>query len=263
MPPGWYQKAMTLFSILSPLDLTLAFAVAFVAGCVKGIVGFAMPMILVSGLSMILPPDVALAGLILPTLVTNGVQALREGAGAAVASIKRFRVFLVVGLVCLLAGAQLVTRVPASTFLLMIGIPVSFFALIQVLGVRLTLRTASARIEAAIGAVAGLVGGMSGVWGPPTVMYLTALNTPKHEQIRIQGVIYGLGAVALVIAHLGSGILRADTVPFSAVLVLPAMVGMWIGMRLQDRIDQRSFRNVTLLVLLVAGLNLLRRGLMY
>lgn len=103
---------------------------------------------------------------------------------------------------------------------------------------------------------------MSGVWGPPTVAYLMALNTPKSEQIRIQGVIYGLGALLLVAAHLGSGILRTETISFSAILILPAMAGMWVGFKLQDRINQASFRKATLLVLLVAGLNLLRRGLL-
>ncbi len=253
---------MTLFSLLTPQDLMLALVVAFVAGWVKGMVGFAMPMVLVSGLSMFLPPDLAIAGLILPTLVTNGVQALREGVPAAVSAIKQFRVFLMVGLVFLLLGAQLVSAVPVRTFLLMIGIPVTFFALIQVLGVKLSLGKPSARIEAGIGAVAGFVGGMSGIWGPPTVAYLTALNTPKAVQMRVQGVIYGLGAVALMLAHLGSGILRAETVPFSAILILPALAGMWIGLGLQSRIDQAVFRKVTLLVLLIAGVNLLRRGVL-
>ncbi|WP_170333688.1 sulfite exporter TauE/SafE family protein [Ruegeria arenilitoris] len=253
---------MTLFSLFTPQDLLLALVVAFVAGWVKGMVGFAMPMVLVSGLSMFLPPNLAIAGLILPTLATNGFQALREGVPAAISAIKQFRIFLVVGLVFLLLGAQLVSSVPARTFLLMIGIPVTFFALIQVLGVQPSLGKPSARIEVGIGAVAGFVGGMSGIWGPPTVAYLTALNTPKAVQMRVQGVIYGLGAVALMLAHLGSGILRAETVPFSAILVLPALVGMRIGLGLQSRIDQAVFRKVTLLVLLVAGVNLLRRGLL-
>ncbi|CUK16442.1 Sulfite exporter TauE/SafE [Ruegeria denitrificans] len=253
---------MTLFSLLSPQDLLFAAAVAFLAGWVKGMVGFAMPMILVSGLSMFLPPDLAIAGLILPTLATNGVQALREGVPAAVSAIKQFRIFLMVGFVFLLLGAQVVSTVPASTFLLMIGFPVTVFALFQVLGMQLTLSEPSARVEMGIGAIAGFVGGMSGIWGPPTVAYLTALNTPKAVQMRVQGVIYGLGAVALMLAHLGSGILRAETVPFSAALIAPAMFGMWAGLQLQSRIDQALFRKVTLLVLLVAGVNLLRRGLL-
>lgn len=248
-------------SLLSPLDWYLAFGVVFLAGAVKGMVGFAMPMISISGLSMILPPDWALAGLILPTLVTNGMQALRHGAAAAVASTKRFRVFLIAGFVCLAMSSQLVTRVPASTFLLMIAVPVVVFALMQLLGLRFTLAHRSARIEAAVGAVAGFVGGMSGVWGPPTVAYLTALNTPKADQMRVQGVIYGLGAVALTAAHFTSGILRAETFVFSLALIAPAVCGMWLGGLVQDRIDQAMFRKVTLAVLLLAGLNLLRRAL--
>ncbi|MEM6659933.1 MAG: TSUP family transporter, partial [Pseudomonadota bacterium] len=118
---------MTVFSTLSPPDLMLALTVALVAGWVKGLVGFAMPMVLISGLSVFLPPELALAGLILPTLVTNGVQALRQGTSAALTSIRQFRVFLGVGVVFLMIGAQLVTLVPASTFLLLIGLPVTFF----------------------------------------------------------------------------------------------------------------------------------------
>ncbi|WP_050605208.1 sulfite exporter TauE/SafE family protein [Ruegeria sp. 6PALISEP08] len=253
---------MTLFSILSPQDLMFAMAVAFAAGWIKGIVGFAMPMVMVSGLNSFLTPELTLAGLILPTLVTNGLQALRGGAAAAYSSILSFRVFLIVGGLMLVLSAQLVTMMPGSVSLLLIGGMVSVFCLFQVLGVRLVLNQPSVRIEAAIGGVAGFAGGMSGVWGPPTVAYLMALNTPKKEQIRIQGVIYGLGAVLLLAAHLGSGILRAETLPFSAILILPALAGMWVGTKLQDRIDQASFRKATLFVLLVAGLNLLRRGLM-
>ena len=92
--------------------------------------------------------------------------------------------------------------------------------------------------------------------------YLTALGTEKKEQMRIQGVIYGLGAVVLFFAHLGSGVMRAETLPFSLLMILPALLGMWIGGKLQDRIDQATFRKATLFVLLIAGLNLVRRALM-
>ncbi|WP_170787267.1 sulfite exporter TauE/SafE family protein [Ruegeria lacuscaerulensis] len=251
---------MTLFSLLSPQDFLFALLVAFAAGWIKGMVGFAMPMVLMSGMSIFLPPQLALAGLILPALVTNVVQALRGGLPAAVDAVRQFRVFLLTGLLFLLAGAMLVSLVPETTFLFLIGIPVTVFALIQVAGLKLTLSEPSRWIEATIGAVAGFVGGISGIWGPPTVLYLTAMNTPKDIQMRVQGVIYGLGAVALVVAHLGSGILRAETVPFSAILVVPALAGMWIGLRLQARIDQARFRKITLLVLLFGGLNLLRRA---
>jgi uncharacterized membrane protein YfcA len=91
---------------------------------------------------------------------------------------------------------------------------------------------------------------------------LTAQDIGKADHIRIQGVIYGLGALVLVVAHLGSGVLDRGTLWFSAALVLPGLAGMALGFRMQDRIDQATFRRLTLVVLLVAGLNLIRRAVL-
>ncbi|MCB1365084.1 MAG: sulfite exporter TauE/SafE family protein [Rhodobacteraceae bacterium] len=249
-----------LFPSLGPDALLLACAIALLGGLIKGMVGFALPMILISGLGMFLPPDVALAGLILPTLAANGLQALRQGPAAAWESVRRFRVFLGAGLVLLLISAQMVRVIPPGLLLMLIGVPITVFCLTQLTGLRLSLSAQSVRIEIVAGALAGFIGGLSGVWGPPTVAYLTALDTPKAEQVRVQGVIYGVGAVAMTGAHLGSGVLRAETLPFSALLILPGLLGMWAGGAVHDRIDQTTFRRATLVVLLIAGLNLIRRG---
>lgn len=253
----------SLLSLMSPVILGFALSVALVAGIVKGMVGFAMPMIMISLLGSFVAPDVALAGLILPTLVTNGMQALRQGWAEAWQSVKRFKLFMVIGLIAMLVSAQLVRVLPQETLLLMIGLPVVAFCIVQLLGWQLRLPARGRNwIEAGVGGFAGFIGGFSGVWGPPTVMYLTALETPKTEQMRVQGVIYGLGAVALFGAHVGSGVMRAETLPFSLAMIVPAILGTWIGFQIQDRIDQRAFKRATLAVLLIAGLNLVRRGLM-
>jgi uncharacterized membrane protein YfcA len=250
----------TLFPLLTLSQLGLASLIAVLAGFVKGVVGFAMPLVLLSGLTIFLPPELALAGLILPTLATNLVQALRQGVRAAVKSTVDFRLFLIVGGIMLVLSAQLVRVFPDQVMMAVIGVPVTFFALVQLMGVRLDLSKQSRGAELIAGGVAGALGGLSGIWGPPTVAYLTALNTAKQDQIRAQGVIFGLGAVALLGAHLASGVLRAETIAFSLALIPTAFAGMWAGMAVMDRIDQSVFRRVTLLVLLVAGTNLIRRA---
>nr|WP_245962830.1 sulfite exporter TauE/SafE family protein [Roseovarius halotolerans] len=233
------------------------------AGIVKGVVGFAMPMVMISALGSMVSPEVALAGLIIPTVVTNVWQALRQGIGAAWESTRRFWRFLLVGFVLLMGSAQLVPYLPKSLMSLMIGVPVAVYAAWGLSGRPLALPGASGRRgEAIMGAVAGFFAGFSGVWGPPTVAMLTARGTDMQEQMRVQGVIYGLGSVALAGAHLVSGVLNSATAPLSMALVLPALAGLWLGFRIQDRIDQRTFRKLTLLVLLIAGLNLIRRGVL-
>ena len=256
-------RGMELFyGIDSAPILIFAFGISLFAGLVKGIVGFALPMVLISGLGSVASAEVALAGIILPTLLANGWQALRQGVGPAWHSLKKFRIFLLAGLVVLLFSAQLVRLVPGAILLLFIGVLITIFVVLQLIGVHLRLPpNPSRKTEAGIGVLAGFMGGMSGIWGPPTVAMLTALDTEKKEHIRVQGVIYGLGSVALVIAHIGSGVLRTETLPLSLALIPPTLLGMGLGLRIQDRIDHETFKKATMAVLLFAGLNLIRRGL--
>lgn len=240
--------------------LVFVLAVALCAGVVKGMVGFAMPMILISGMTLVLPPETALATLILPTLVTNCWQALRQGGASAIQTIREYKVFLMCGFVFLVVSAQFV-RVLDPRFLYgFIGILVTMFTVRQLMGARIKPIAKTMPVELAAGAVAGFSGGLSGVWGPPTVAFLTAIDTPKQEHMRAQGVIYGLGAVALAGVHVQTGVLRAETLPLTLAILPFAMIGVWLGFKLQDRIAQHTFRTATLVVLAVAGLNLLRRA---
>ena len=243
------------------VSLAMAIGIAVLAGLVKGLVGFALPMIFISGLSLVLPPQLAIGALIIPTLFTNGFQALRQGRAVALASIKRFRYYLVTGCLCLFLSAQFVLWLEPQMLFLLLGIPVTGFTLWQLIKADTTLIRQNPTKDALVGGVAGLLGGISGIWGPPTVLYLTAIGTQKATQIQVQGVIYGLGAVALTIAHIGSGVLQTDSLSLSITLVAPALAGLWLGDRLQYRVDQNRFRRLTLLILLISGFNLLRRGL--
>lgn len=241
-------------------SVAFVLAVALFAGLVKGVVGFAMPTILISGLTLVLAPEQALAALIIPTLVTNGWQALRQGMGSAIGTVVQFRLFLACGLVMLVMSAQLVRVLDARVLYGLIGAPIALFAALQLAGWHPKLAQRSARIEAAVGSFAGFIGGMSGIWGPPTVAYLTAIDTPKQDQMRAQGVIYGLAAVALAGSHIQTGVFRVESLPLTLVILPFALVGVWLGFRVQDRIPQVAFRSVTLVVLVFAGLNLLRRA---
>ncbi len=247
---------------ISPLIIGFGALVTLFAGFVKGAVGFGMPMITISILGSFLAPEVALAALIVPTLISNGWQALRGGVGMAFQSLLRFRVFIGALLIFIALSAQLVGRIPSSVMFLVIGIPVTLFAAAQLFGWQFSIAPRHRlKSELILGSFAGLIGGISGVWGPPTVAYLTATQVPKTDHIRVQGVVYGVGALVLFFAHLKSGVLNSATLPLSLWLVLPAMAGMALGFSVQDRLDQVKFRRATLIVLTLAGLNLIRRGM--
>ena len=71
-----------MLEILFPHSFAIviaAFAISIIAGVIKGAVGFAMPLVMVSGLSSIMDPKLALSALIVPIVVANVWQTFRQG----------------------------------------------------------------------------------------------------------------------------------------------------------------------------------------
>ncbi|MGR3435797.1 MAG: sulfite exporter TauE/SafE family protein [Shimia sp.] len=257
--------AMDLLGILvdlPALTLGLAVGVALVAGLIKGMVGFAMPLIMVSGLSTVMDPKLAIAGMLFSIVVSNVLQTFREGVPAALGAARGVWRYLLILWIAIALSAQLVAVIPTRAFYFVLGIPVVALSLIQLLGPRLTIPPSQRGwAEWVVGAISGVLGGLAGTWGPTTVLYLLAIDTPKARQIIAQGVIFGTGAIVLLLSHLQSGLLDARTAPLSAALLVPALIGMALGFRMQDALDAVRFRKVTLVVLVVAGLNLVRKGI--
>jgi len=250
-----------LFVLIPPALLVFACCVTLLGGFVKGAVGFAMPLIMISGMGIAINPELVVAGIILPVVMSNGLQIARGGLGKARAAMVEHWRYITVVCVMILVSAQFLRQIPANAMFVVLGVPVVVLCAIQLAGWRPRITPGLRRpFEWLAGLFAGTLGGLAGTWGPPTVLYLLALDTPRDRQMAVQGVIYGLGSVMLFVGHLQSGVLNSQTWRLSAVLVVPALLGMWLGFRLGDRFDQEKFRRVTLLVLIIAGANLIRRG---
>lgn len=252
-----------LLSDHGALALGLALLGMLAAGFAKGVVGFALPMIAISTIGSVLPAPLAVAAIIGPAVVTNIWQTFRQGAGEAWQSLRRFWLLNVVMFAAIAATAQLVTRMSEATLFAILGVGVCGFGAIQLSGWQAPRPSPRMMkpVEALTALVAGFFGGLCGVWGPPILMYFMALELPKTEMVRAQGVSFLLGSIILVAAHLRSGLLLGEGGELSALMVIPAMAGMAAGLLVHDRLDQALFRRATLIVLVIAGLNLLRRAM--
>jgi uncharacterized membrane protein YfcA len=256
---------MSIESLISAYGLPIlivAICGMFAGGFAKGAVGFALPMISVSISGSVLPAAMAVAGMILPGVITNSWQTFRHGGAAAFGSLRDHWRLNAILFVMIALCAQLVVVLPDRALFLILGGGVTLFAGVQVLGWQPSIPLGGRRrVEAAVAVVAGFFGGLAGVWGPPIVLYFLALEIPKRDMVRAQGVSFLLGSLILVVAHLNSGLLLGPGGAFSVLMIAPAVIGMAMGQSVQDRLNPVLFRKAVLLVLTVAGLNLLRRGL--
>jgi len=243
--------------------IAAAVAITFLAGFVKGTIGFAMPLIMISAFGSFMTPATALAALIVPTIVTNIQQAFRFGPDIVLGKVRQYWRLIAGIVVFIIVSAQFVQVIPQALLLGVLGVSVIWFAGVQLAGRSLAVKIEHrTRAEWSMGIVGGLYGGVSGVWGPPVLVYLLSVGADKRETVLVQGIVFLIGAVVLLGAHLQSGVMNAETIPLSAFLAIPAVAGMLVGFRLQDRLDPVRFRWWTLVLLLLTGMNLCRRAVM-
>ena len=92
------------------------------------------------------------------------------------------------------------------------------------------------------------------------MMYLMMLKLDKDTWVRTIGLVWFCGSVPLAIAYWQNGVLNPDNFWLSAYACVPGMIGIRIGEKLRDKINQETFRKVLLVILFIIGLNLIRRA---
>ncbi len=250
-----------MLDISDPVTLALIAAVMLAAGFVKGITGLGLPLVGVSLMSFFLPIREVLGVIIVPLMLTNVWQVVE--VKGTLAPLRRFWPMMVALLVFLGLGAQLVVVLDSSWLYLAVGIMVTIFTSLGLFRPAMKLPPkGEVPVGIATGALAGICGGMGGIWGPPISMYLLALDLKKDDFIGTVGLVWFLGAVPLCLFYVLNGILGMHNVAYSLGACVPAMAGLWVGQKIRKRIPQESFRKVLMATLFVIGLNLIRRAVM-
>ncbi len=162
---------------MAPLWTLLA---VFVAGTVKGTAGLGFPTLATPLLSLAVDVKTAVALLILPNIVMDGIQFARRGAPTE--TIRRLLPLLIGGAIGTVVGTRLLVVLPTRTVLLLLGgFVVAFVALNATRFSPRLPRTWEPWAGPVAGFVAGVVGGVTNVPGTPLAMYFYALGMSKTD----------------------------------------------------------------------------------
>jgi uncharacterized protein len=241
---------------LLPL-VVLAF---LLAGTVKGVIGMGMPTVAVGTLSLVMPPVQAATLLVLPALVTNLWQMC---VGAHLGALVRRLGGLLAGLFAgTLLGAQWLTAGRQEGVMAVLAIALLAYALLGLFSVRFSVpRAAEALLSPLAGAATGLVSGATGIFVVPLVPYLQSLNLARDEMIQALGLTFTVATVALAGGLFSVGMLWAAQPDGVALALGAAVLGVWIGQRLRQRLSPERFRIALFVGLAVLGAVILRRAL--
>lgn len=198
--------------------------------------------------------------LVIPNLVMDSLQVRRAGPiGDAPRRLAPLLVFTMIGTVI---GTKLLVMLSPRAVTLTLGGFVLGYVLLDL--ARFSPRVPAhweLGLAAPVGLVAGIMGGITNAPGTPIALYLVALGMEKKEFIRSIAftflVVKGVQLVTLVWYGLLGWRLALASLGLAAV----GLAGFAVGVKLQDRLDQRSFNRAVLVFLAVLGAWLVAKAL--
>ncbi len=215
--------------------LALAFAAA---GVVRGFTGFGTALIVMPVAAGVLPMPVAVA-----VMTVSGMLTWPLIVPGAVRAADRREVLLLAGAAMATApvGVWLLGRVAQDALRWAVAIAAAATLLALMTGWRYRGRVRGAGL-AAVGAAAGLLGGATGLTGPPAVLFYLA-GTRPGAVVRANTILFLALLDIGIAANLGlRGMFGREAVALAAVLALPYGLGIAAGQALFCPGRERLYR---------------------
>ncbi|MEP5758050.1 MAG: sulfite exporter TauE/SafE family protein [Litoreibacter sp.] len=254
------QDLARIVILTDPITLTFAALCFLIAGTIKGVVGIGLPTAAIGLMTLLIDPRLAISITLIPMVGSNAWQVWRMGDVAA--TVRRYKWLAVVLAICVAATTLLSRTVPQEALMAILGGSIVVFVLVSLAH---ELPKLPDRLDqpaqVVMGGLAGVMGGLTAVWAPPMVMYLTARGVTKDEFVRATGVLIFIGCIPLVWGYAYNGFLTPERALSSTMMLIPTIAGFTLGERIRSRLPAATFKKVLLYVFLILGLNLLRRAL--
>lgn len=232
-------------------------AAAFVSGgVVKGTLGIGLPLVALPLLSLHFTPLQAIGIVAVPVLASNLWQAWDSGVSAA--GVRRFSPLIAMLVLCTVLTVPLTLTLPEATLRRVLAAVVLLAVALTALPLRLQVPPRQERWwSAAVGALSGMLGGVSSITGPVIISYLMSLRLPRDVFVGTISVIYLAAALPLYAMMAAQGRFALRELVLSALALLPMAAGLAIGRRVRGRLGEVWFRRVLLGFLVALALLLL------
>ena len=229
-------------------------------GFIKGALGVGTPLLTVPMMAQVLPPQMAIAIMAIPVVVANLWQFAQAERSTAV--VARFWPTFLAILVGTWVGVKILSIIDEQTLLILVGVAVIAFALLQ--GSRFRLHLPDALVKPAgvfFGGAAGLIGGVSSFFGPMLITYLISIRgLGKNQFVSSISFLYVSAVVPWTITLYLYGILDQRLLLYSTLATIPVTLGLLVGQRIRYSISDARFQYLIIGILMVSGISMLWRA---
>lgn len=247
-------RAITMTHAIVSVDLVLFFFATLIGAVVAGVAGFAFGLIASAIWLHIISPAqsapliAAFAILIQGTTLWKLRHAIQWS---------RLVPFIVGGAVGIPVGTAALTWASPSQMSLFIGLALILFSAYSLARPNLPALQGGSFADGAVGLLSGVFSGSTGLAGIPVIVWASLRRWSKDEQRAVfQPVVVCVFVMTLIWLG-GTGVVTAETLRLFWIGLPAVLIGTWLGLKLYGKLDERGFRVVVLVLLLLSGLTLL------
>jgi hypothetical protein len=227
------------------------------AGVISGLTGFGFALVTSPLLIIVLPPKVVVPVVALLSLLSHLVV-----LGETLRWIRLRRIWLLTLAAMIGApfGTYLLIMLDAVALKALIGAVTTLSALAMLFGVRRPIANERAA-SLPVGLASGILGGSTGMSGPPVVIFFSNQGIDKQIFRANLNLYFILLACATLPSQMAAGLLTRPVLTYTGWFFPALFLGTLVGMRLARRVDEASFRRITLLVVIASGLSAIASAL--
>jgi uncharacterized membrane protein YfcA len=243
---------------ISDTHLTVVALTFVLAGVVKGVTGMGLPTVCMAILAAFMPPVTAASLLVIPSFVTNAWQLVRGSNFRALSC--RLSLMLLGIVVGTVAGCRLLLGSETRWATLGLGVALVIYGVWSLRGRPVAVPARMERwLSPSMGLTTGLITGGTGVFVIPAVPYLQALGLRREDLVQALGLSFTISTISLAIGLAQIGAFHLKHIAASAVAIIPALLGMWLGTAIRHRIRADTFRRWFMYCLILLGVELVIR----
>lgn len=232
----------------------------FIAGTVKGVLGFGLPLITMSLLPFFIPVELAIVLSALVQPATNIGQLVSTG-GTREAFNATWAILLAL-VPSVAVGTLYLNALEGSFHLLILGGTLLTFAIYSLSGYRFAIMPNRQTLAGTLtGTVAGIVGVLTSINGMFFIMYLVGIGAQRQAFRAAIALLFIISGLLINSGFWFAGLLNKNNLVLGVMVLAPCFAGMWLGNRLGGRIPNDVFRTLILYSLLCIGCLFIWRGL--
>ena len=229
--------------------IVLSFLVIMLSGFIQGTTSFGFSLIALPLLGIMLSLKLVVPLLVIFSLLMNSIilYKLRNYV-----DLKKILILIISSIVATPLGAYLLISIDENILKLVVGVLVVLSAIVFKLG--FTIKVKNEKLAYfPVGFISGLLNGSVSLSGPPVILFLTNQKTEKQVFRATLTSFFWILNIATVIVFYFNGLLNDEVINLSVKLLPALIIGLIFGMKLGDKIQQKTFQNATIILLFCMG----------